>query len=684
MIFLPLYMACWAMLVVVYPHTIEYNTEKIRSRMDALSYISIGTIANKNSDSTKPQSIPNPIDSTTPKLTTKTTKMPAKPVTLDPTMKPPITSNKEKNDSEESLFKHFSATNSEEIELLPLSAYLEKSIDYFLDSDNKEEFGKAISPMPLRIQSPSDLTKFSYDSVQSCKDLPHRFPTTPYRTKNNDNGKKKYYTNVHNEDPIEDPLETAPFCPVDADPFLPWIHDVFPSEDGTKIHFIAQNKRRCNQGKRFTVEKERLIPQVSIMQPIALKRLTETDLIPPPMWKPSDNNVYEINETRYRLSSMEEADPDAKETRFLCRFKAVYAGNKVKYLETTPSTYPFNYEYANRLKGENSMLSRSGFDKGSFWLSNFQFDCPLPKSIPPSLLQSESHIVPDTQIPRLYVDVIPVRSGPRVGKEEDGLLLSLLDNALFKFNVKKRWGDHHVLPLIDASGRWENIPICSIPKPAGKTSDIAMIKSMHEKKIEALEEANSEVDDAEVTSLNRNLEFEFTEEKPHYLVGCLWASASYRTRGNQVRVYDTVERLVEWLEFHFMVGFDHVYIYDNTAAHFDPNDTSPKDSEDLSFITDLFPDKVTRIEWPFPVCNNNIPAHENTGERSSQYAAESSCRARFGPYTEWMASFDTDEYFIPRGNYQNLKDLLRDIKEKGTNILSFRSTRAMLNRNALV
>jgi hypothetical protein len=36
-----------------------------------------------------------------------------------------------------------------------------------------------------------------------------------------------------------------------------------------------------------------------------------------------------------------------------------------------------------------------------------------------------------------------------------------------------------------------------------------------------------------------------------------------------------------------------------------------------------------------------VAAHENTGERSSQYAAENSCRARYGPYTEWMASFDT-------------------------------------------
>lgn len=49
---------------------------------------------------------------------------------------------------------------------------------------------------------------------------------------------------------------------------------------------------------------------------------------------------------------------------------------------------------------------------------------------------------------------------------------------------------------------------------------------------------------------------------------------------------------------------------------------------------------------PSRVCNNNIPAHENTGERSSQYAAENSCRARYGPYSEWMASFDTGKLFL--------------------------------------
>ena len=67
--------------------------------------------------------------------------------------------------------------------------------------------------------------------------------------------------------------------------------------------------------------------------------------------------------------------------------------------------------------------------------------------------------------------------------------------------------------------------------------------------------------------------------------------------------------------------------------------------------------------------NNNIPAHDNTGERSSQYAAENSCRTRYAPFTEWIASFDTDEYLVPMGKYTSLKDVVTDAAKGGTNIL---------------
>ena len=113
-----------------------------------------------------------------------------------------------------------------------------------------------------------------------------------------------------------------------------------------------------------------------------------------------------------------------------------------------------------------------------------------------------------------------------------------------------------------------------------------------------------------------------------------------------------------------MVGFDHVYVYDNSGAN--------TNSTNLESILRHFGDRVTHIPWPSIVCNNNIPAHDSTGERSSQYAAENSCRTRYAPYTEWIAAFDTDEYFVPMGDYTSLKDVLSDAGNKGANILSLR------------
>ena len=52
--------------------------------------------------------------------------------------------------------------------------------------------------------------------------------------------------------------------------------------------------------------------------------------------------------------------------------------------------------------------------------------------------------------------------------------------------------------------------------------------------------------------------------------------------------------------------------------------------------------------------------------------------SRYGPYTEWIASFDTDEYFVPMGDYSSLKDVLKDAAKGGTKILSLRSSRGRL------
>ena len=136
-----------------------------------------------------------------------------------------------------------------------------------------------------------------------------------------------------------------------------------------------------------------------------------------------------------------------------------------------------------------------------------------------------------------------------------------------------------------------------------------------------------------------------TPKKPYQFVACTWTSASYTRRGDAIRISDSAARLTEWILFHLMVGVQHIYVYDNT----DPSSASSQSNHtELWEVTKKFPaDKVTYHSWPCKICNNNRPANSNPGERSSQYAAEASCRERYGPLAEWMTFLDVDEYLVP-------------------------------------
>jgi len=117
---------------------------------------------------------------------------------------------------------------------------------------------------------------------------------------------------------------------------------------------------------------------------------------------------------------------------------------------------------------------------------------------------------------------------------------------------------------------------------------------------------------------------------------------------------------------------DHFYIYDNSGAFTNESSLEP--------IADMFPEDVTIIKWPSKVCNNNPNNVDSVGERSSQYAAEASCRLRFGPHTNWIGQFDIDEYLIPMGKYYNITSLLQKLDDEGTKIISFASWRAWPRR----
>eukprot|EP00804_Cyclotella_cryptica_P012123 CCRYP_009834-RC/>CCRYP_009834-RC protein AED:0.07 eAED:0.07 QI:207/1/1/1/0.66/0.57/7/247/796 len=444
------------------------------------------------------------------------------------------------------------------------------------------------------------------------------------------------------------------------DPYLPWIHDVFLSHDGTHVHVLAQNRRRCHTGKNHLDEMKYWEGQLALFQSVALKRLANT-------------TDYNRDDTvKYRLSTHEEADSDALETRFRCRFKVIdYEKHTVTYQGETLSVYPFNYEFVNWRKKKRTMLE-DGKEQSMFWLSPLMFQCPIPETL---LHHAATN--------RLLLDVVPIRTPPR-RNDRDGFFFHRGHGGPTTFNASEAYGDEYVVEEAKDSGRWENLPVCSLePRPNidehssfGKTDGILQSTVSIER------------------SAVRNNQLPNTKKR-HRLVACTWTSAIHQRRGNERRIADGKSRLREWITFHLEAGFDHMYIFDNTGANstifrlkneVDPdfgNTSGPltdayRIKDDLSSVTGLFPaSKVTRIDWPATICNNNRPAHDDPGERSSQYAAEAACRMRYGPHTDWMASMDPDEYFIPMGNYSSWKEILDKVdREEGRKVLKFRSTRA--------
>jgi hypothetical protein len=452
--------------------------------------------------------------------------------------------------------------------ILPLTAYIEEPM-------------KTGKPLPIR-KNPR-LTKIVYPNVRSCKDLQNNLPV--------DHGIEmdhKFGPNMGILKPLY-PLRTeyATFCPVDADPFLPWLHDVFPTQDGKFIEFVAHNKRRCRTAPSFKSDLSNLEPQVAIMQSVSVKSLN------------SNTNI----EKRYRLSSYDEADNDGRETRFICQFHSFSNDKKKTLLGETLSVFPYNYEHANfQKKNSKPMLTRPkdkndshGAHNEQIWNSVLHFRCPVPQQLQSIVAQGSSVI---NDIPSIYVDLVPIRTPARETRE------GYCPQVESLFDPEKEWGSKHFLPPVEESGRWSNIPICHPPESAA-------------------------------SKRTNNTD----HDNKHFLIGCVWASAAFSTRGDTSSIDTSVSlRLLEWLVYHLYIAkLDHVYIYDNSEAHSHDSTLKP--------ILDLFPkDRVTRIPWKHRVCNNNRPMHTNPGERSSQYTAETSCRLRYGPMTEWIAQVYLDFY----------------------------------------
>ena len=440
-------------------------------------------------------------------------------------------------------------------------------------------------------------------------------------------------------------------------------------------------------------------PQVSLFQHVPVKKISVTE---------EDREIDETidgtngasmkEEPRYRLASHEDADPEGMETRFICRFKSFdpNATPNLSIVGYTLSQFEVDYDYHTYRKGYLRTATEAGYDNHMIWMSQLLFKCPIPPTFQDKVRRGESVI---DDYATLYVDVV------RVTLMNDGLfcfhfftlcecdvcafdlhlLLNSCPNPIRSLKVPIRtpprytppreffpprykftneiehlfvpdieWGKDHVLPKIDESGRWENIPVCMpslmtheiVPKGVD-VSSLAIPDNNKVKKIHAVAMSDA-------------------SPKIHGVIACTWASTTFKTRSNRAQVGDGKRRLKEWLEFNLMAGFDHIYVYDNSGAF--------TNEDSLADIIELFPpDKVTRVDWPCKICSNR---DGNEGERSSQYAAESSCRLRFGSHARWLGSFDTDEYLVPMGDFNSMGEVADDLDRQGVRVAVFKSSPA--------
>ena len=414
----------------------------------------------------------------------------------------------------------------------------------------------------------------------------------------------------------------------DEDPYLPWIHDVFVAPDGDQVHILAQNRRRCHTGKGNENEMLRQEPQLALFQPICLQEKVAPD-----------------QSHQYYLSNHDDAS--VTETRFICNFK-LWDINKEMFVEslkgTTFSRYLYNYEYIAWRKKMKGMFAKEGKDMTQFWLSSLEFLCPIPEHFKTYLKNDSSIQKRDMNV---YLDIGTIRTPTRQPGEWffHGNMTGRPSGIYF--DIYSTWGADIMITDIKHTTRWENILVNPVQRNPVSRSD-----------------GSSKV-------------------KPYTLVACTWTSAAHNRRGDAVTLNDGRQRLQEWIAFNLLVGFDHVVVYDNTAANIENTDNATVMTT-LKDITDQFGSNVTYVNWPPKICNNNRPAHDDPGERSSQYAAEASCRARFGPFTEWMAFLDPDEYLVPMGNHSDWKDILNEIdRREHKAIIKFRSTRARPRPNLM-
>lgn len=112
-------------------------------------------------------------------------------------------------------------------------------------------------------------------------------------------------------------------------------------------------------------------------------------------------------------------------------------------------------------------------------------------------------------------------------------------------------------------------------------------------------------------------------------------------------LHDQANYLVQWIEFHRLVGFRKFVIY-NTS------DTDNRLSAILNIYTRKYPGLVDVVQWNFW----NLSLTDVTPTRYFQTGALHDCLVRYSDQSEWLGMFDLDEYIVPLHSYKTVSDYL--------------------------
>lgn len=102
---------------------------------------------------------------------------------------------------------------------------------------------------------------------------------------------------------------------------------------------------------------------------------------------------------------------------------------------------------------------------------------------------------------------------------------------------------------------------------------------------------------------------------------------------------DDREYLIEWIEYHRLLGVEHFYLYENYAKI--------QERTRRLLMSYLAKDIVTLISWGYPY--NHPPIDDNQDWRYTQRAAINHSLYKYGEANKWMLFIDLDEYVYPTG-----------------------------------